>query len=241
MFRDRIKDLLPADNNTAKLSRRQITDIFYTGLVEGAKWCGEAANEEYLNDRVRQIFEEAEDFAYEKFRRQAASMIERYGLCEGRQRLRAIAMDCQWCVDQASQYFGVDLKKFDSLDEMVNLTRALRNRGIEFQVEVRDLKDGANKMSNELGVVVADVKPLDTNDLSRQFGGAPVCDKRTTVGKDEAYNSAERSGPRDLAEQASPDPRETELVGQVNSDCPTLQDVRRAAIRTLDMLRKIPG
>lgn len=208
MFRDLVGDIVVAGSKSITLTQRQVVDLFYAGLVTGAKYCGQATDEPQLNNLVNDIFNEVESFTYGKYRTQAKEMIEKFGIENARQRLRAIALDKLWRVDEASTCFGVDLAKFDSIDELVNFTRALRNRGVGFEVELHDKgksPDGPNRVKTEL----VTSEPVNAAALSGLFGGAPVQDCRAPTqdvpGSPGRYD-ARYTSLNDLAEPA-PDSR----------------------------------
>lgn len=266
MFRDLVGDIVVAGGKNITLTQRQVVDLFYMGLLAGAKYCGQATDGLQLNNLVNDIFNEVESFTYDKYRTQAKEMIEKFGIENARQRLRAIALDKLWMVDEASTHFGVDLSKFDSIDEMVNLTRALRNRGVGFEVELHDKgksPDGPNRVKTEL----VTSEPVNAAALSGLFGGAPVQDCRTSTqdvqgspgrydarytslggpaepAPDSRYDPQSYKLPRDLAEQTNTaDPREAELARDTRFATRDGQSYTRAELtkRLHDLLSKFQG
>jgi hypothetical protein len=173
MFRDYLEQQ-PEFQAIPKQDRRIAINCFYTGLLCAAKWCLGTTGLDDLKSRVRVAFEEVEDFAYGDFRKQAQELVKKFGLANARQRLRAIALDKDMTPEQASLCFGIDLGAFDNVEELVNLTRALRNRGVDFKIEIN--QPGTPQGPNTYRV--EDTSGIPAEFLSAAFGGAPVIDNR---------------------------------------------------------------
>ncbi len=185
MFRDYLEQQ-PEYQAIPQQKRRLAINLFYTGLLCAAKWCLGATGQDDLKSRVRTAFEEVEDFAYGAFRKQAKELVKKFGLVNARQRLRAIALDKDMTPEQASVCFGVDLLDFDGVEELVNLTRALRNRGVDFKIEID--KPGTPQSPNTYSV--EDNFGVPASALGTMFGGAKIVDNRPKNAEPSRYSDA---------------------------------------------------
>lgn len=175
MFRDQIWQAIPEGQTDVRANQREINELFYTGLLIAAKYLLQSKGPEDLGKRAADCFNEAEAYTYEKHRKEAQDLIAKHGLGDARQRLRAIALDRGLTPGQASIVFGIDMNKFDNIQEIVNLTRALRNRGIDFRLDMNNTNHGFDHNS-EYGAKVVGGSP---EQLSAMCGGAKVNDLRT--------------------------------------------------------------
>ncbi len=196
MFRDYLEQQ-PEFQAIPQQGRRLAINCFYTGLLCAAKWCLGSTGPDNLKSRVRTAFEEVEDFAYGAFRKQAQELVQKFGLANARQRLRAIALDKDMTPEEASICFGIDLGAFDNVEEMVNLTRALRNRGVDFKIEIN--QPGTPQDPNTYRVEERSGVPAEV--LSTIFGGAPVVDKRPKNAEPKCGSDALEEKIADLARE----------------------------------------
>lgn len=186
MLRDQLPKLPNADTKYG-VTQREMTEIFYLGASTATRLLRGANTYADLRKMVDDICDEIVAFQREgqtnttdEARATAKKLLNQYGLAGARQRLRAIALDKGWFVTEASQYFGVDLTRFDSIDEVVMLTRTLRNRGIEPVVEVCEVASVTPQTHAVVEAVFPDgLTPGALNNLAKQFGNVKVIDKTT--------------------------------------------------------------